>query len=200
MSRSWYAGRARSRRERRLSDALRADGIDVFCPLVRTLTRNGHQVSAPLFPGYVLVRAETEQALIATIDHHADFTGLVRFGDTTPTVPDEVIREWRERADNMGATAGVSPAYRFGDWVEIRVGSTLQLAQVDQECRGGTRLTVLFEFMGRQLSMETPVENVGYVDRIKIEDTTKPRPRRTRGSRRWITGFGPRVGLAGAQV
>jgi transcription antitermination factor NusG len=196
----WYVGRVRSRRERRLADALRTDGVDVFCPLVQTLTRAGRQVLAPLFPGYVLVRTEDERAFGSGPERHADFIGLVRFGGTTPTVPDEVVREWRERADVMGASPTRSPAFHKGDWVEVRVGSTLQLAKVDRETHGRTRLTVLFEFMGRQLTMETPVENVGYVDRIKIQDAASAGPRRTRGSRRWIAGFGPRASLAGART
>lgn len=66
--RRWHVLHTRSRQEKALAEVLAGAGIGHYLPLVRNVRYYGHRrriVEAPLFPGYVFVEGEREEAYFA---------------------------------------------------------------------------------------------------------------------------------------
>jgi transcriptional antiterminator RfaH len=114
-------------------------------------------VTEPLFPGYLFARFDLLRHILQ-VRYAAGVQTIVHFGEQIPIVPDDtmaaLIAEFgREEAREVNA----DPA--AGDTVEIVMGSFAGLtALVTRVIPARQRVAVLLEFLGRQLTVEIPVE------------------------------------------
>lgn len=195
----WYVVRTKPRSEVLAASELDLDGIEVFSPLVKKPHAGAGPGVAPLFPGYMFIRfdAETDgwpSFRFGRFGQHV--LGWVNFRGEVPWLPDEVVAELKQRCDRINQQGGIWRRYRTGERVHVASSSIQSLAQVVEDGKTPqSRVKVLLEFMDRLVPAQVSRENLQ-----PIEDAPAGRvhaPRRTRGSRRWIQGFGPRALAAG---
>lgn len=123
---SWYVIHTHPRQEERVYSNLRAGNEESFLPKLREcrhnhITGKRSYVIKPLFPGYLFVRINIEEAY-----HKLRYTrgvhSLVSFGGSPAPVDDEVISTIKSRIVNerfvlMGEEPATSPEVKIGEAV-----------------------------------------------------------------------------------
>lgn len=153
---AWYCLRSKLKQERIAEQCLaRRAGIEAFAPRIkfRRRTRRGAVwfVEA-LFPGYLFARfCLPNQYRLATST--IGVTGMVRFGDHVPWLPDRIISDLRAVMGEE-AVALVEDHYQAGDTVNIAGGPFMGLTGLVKEyIPPSGRVRILLEFMGRPLEV-----------------------------------------------
>jgi transcriptional antiterminator RfaH len=160
---AWFCLRARPKHEHIAAAHLRdIERIEVFLPRIRfrRATRRGAiWTTEALFPGYLFVRFDWREHL-RRVHYAPGVAGVVHFGRRWPTVPDAVVNDLRLLFG--GEELRVLPAEpEVGERVRISGGVFHGLhAVVTQVMPARSRVMVLLEFLGRQTSVELPVEFV----------------------------------------
>ena len=194
MALRWSPARTRSRAEYTAQAQLESLGIDVFMPCVLTPRARPGRDDAPLFPGYLFVHLDRDEDRTHLLRSLPQYLGLVAFGGTAPPVADDVIDGIAERVDAINSGGGLEVRPAHGDRVVLTVGRTELSAQVvDRDASPRSRIRVLLEFLGRQVPAELSPGSAALMGLRPRERMLASRvPRRTRGRRRWIQGFGDR--------
>lgn len=199
MSAKWYVLNTVPRAEYLAAYELDRDGYEVFLPCVKiTNSRAGH-TDTPIFPGYLFIRRDYETEGWPTFRSAHRVLGWLKFGDEVPWLPDEVVSDLRGRIEAVNEGGGIWHQFQYGDRVEI-VSKTMQtLGEViDTSPSAHGRVKVLIDFMGRQVPAQVPWDLLR-----PLSATVKanpPAPRRTRGNRRWIHGYGSRMSAASIEA
>jgi transcriptional antiterminator RfaH len=138
------------------------DDVEVFLPRIRfrRKTRQGVVwVTEALFPNYVFARFDWKASL-RRVHHAPGVSGVIHFGDRWPTIPDAVVDDLRqifgdEELHVLPSEPGV------GEPVQIVGGVFHGLrAVVTQLLPARNRINVLLEFVGRQTTVELPLNQV----------------------------------------
>ena len=193
MKQQWYALRIWPNSERLAADSLSRDGLNVLLPLVKSPVLGGNFKTVPVFPGYLFIQCDIRSERMDTIRNHPGVLGWVRFGNSVPSVPDKAITDLVDRIERLNAGGGLWARFRVGDRVRIIHGAMDSLGEVLEETNSPHgRVKVLLEFMGSMVSAEGPQHSL---EPLKGRDPEllRRRPRRTRGSGRWINGYGPKA-------
>ena len=192
MGHRWYVVRTRPRSEKLAARELDQDNIEVFSPSVKTRSVGSGTIEGPLFPGYILIRLDPESDGWPSFRFGQHALGLLNFGGELPWLPDEVIAELKQQCDRINQVGGVWTRYQPGDWVRV-VSSTIQgVAQVVNDGKTPqTPVRVLLQLFERLVPVQVHRHELQPLEESPDEKTHGPR--RTRGSGRWIRGFGPRV-------
>jgi len=101
-----------------------------------------------LFPGYMFVAARYLWCLIEQI---TGVRGFVRFGGQIETVPDHIVTDLRDRADQKGILTEDSLPYSDGRWVWVRIAGE-ERPGVFRGYLGAARALVDVTIMGRAVS------------------------------------------------
>ncbi|CAN5167618.1 transcription/translation regulatory transformer protein RfaH [soil metagenome] len=136
--------------------------VDVFCPRIRfqRATRRGKVWFAEaLFPGYVFCRFDLFESL-RHIQATGSVTGLVRFGDYCPVLPDAMIESLR--ADFVEAEpVTVIQTVSVGDEVEVTEGPFQgTVAYVTRLLGAAERVRILVEFLGQDREVEVSLTSL----------------------------------------
>lgn len=160
---AWFCLRARPKHEHIAAGHLRQmKGLEVFLPRIRfrRKTRQGVVwVTEALFPNYLFARFDWQTSL-RRVHHASGVSGVIHFGDRWPTIPDDVVDDLRRifGQDELHILPG-EPA--VGEPVQIAGGVFHGLeAVVTQVLPARQRVTVLLEFLGRQTTVELPLNQV----------------------------------------
>jgi len=115
--------------------------------------RHGPQwTTEALFPSYFF--AKIGPSLLRRVHHAPQVRGIVHFGNSWPTVPDQTIAEL-EKMVGGGEIHVISPDVSAGDAVKIVEGSFHGFeAVVTQVMPARERVAVLLDFLGRQTAVE----------------------------------------------
>lgn len=137
----------------------RLEDVEIFCPRLRRkkCQRNGSAVvvTEALFPGYLFARflfARRHRDV-----HYAHgISYIVRFGLRYPVVDEAWIAELRAQFGDGAAMEVVSPL-EVGAEVRVTRGPFQGLTATITRLRSGTeRVSVLLEFLGRDIEAELP--------------------------------------------
>lgn len=196
MALRWYCLRTKPQAEYIAASGLVLRGFETFFPLIKSpWPRRGH-TDEPLFPGYLFVRYDLDGQGYHCLYSLPGVGGLIRFGDETPSMPEEVIAEVARRVEEINERGGLWRDFRPGEKVYVHFGPQESLAEVVEMRSSRARVLVLLEFLGRQVQAEVPWENVqpvGVPEGLAGKTEVGRPPRRTRGKGRWIKGYGPRA-------
>ena len=197
MALKWYVASTRSRSEYLARDQMEAAGLDVLLPCAWTpKPRPGHD-DAPMFPGYLFVHCDLAERGWSQLRRVPQILGLVGFGGVLASVPDEVIDELVQRIDAVNGRGGLWLRFKPGDRVRVTLGPLESLAQVVEDAKSPAgRVRVLLDFLGGLTEARVPWSHVQPVSNHNNEyggNEHGHSSRRTRGGRRWIRGYGPRV-------
>ena len=160
----WYCFKALPKKEHIAARLLAPlEGIEVFCPRLAYFkkTRRGKvRFVECLFPGYLFVRAD----LSLQYRHIRSIQGIrdvVAFGERVPVIREEFIGELRARIGEENLKQLPDPVIEAGQTVTIAEGPFKDLqAIVAGHLDGRQRVALLLEFLGRQMQVSVPVEDV----------------------------------------
>jgi transcriptional antiterminator RfaH len=154
---AWFCVRTLPKSEHIAAASLRVyEGVEVFCPLLRfrRMTRRGPVwFTEALFPGYIFSRfvpLESQRAVVAA----RGVNGIVRFGQKTPTVPEQTIAELQVHMNGEECKV-IDPELRVGDSITIAAGVFRGLTTVvTQLIPARDRVRVLMELLGQCREVE----------------------------------------------
>lgn len=148
----WFVLHTRSRQEKVLAADLAAMRVGHFLPMmkqIRTYGRRKVTVDMPMFPGYVFLRGDLEQA------YEADRTR--RVANIIP-VSNQWQMDWELRniaeALSREVTLDPYPYLAKGRRVEVRSGPMRGLQGIVEERVRMDRLILQVEMLGRAMSLE----------------------------------------------
>jgi transcriptional antiterminator RfaH len=152
-SRQWYVVTSRPRQEAVACDNLFRQGYRAYLPLLTRRKRirgKWHEVTEPLFPGYLFVALDLTQDDIAPIRSTIGARGLVRFGLEYRPMPSGSVEFLQTREVEQGAS-GPSNSQPFmpGDRVRFNRGPFAGLEAVYQMPRAQDRACLLITLLGR---------------------------------------------------
>lgn len=160
----WYCVRTQPRQERVAAEHLRRlNDVEIFCPRLRLkkCQRDGSAVvvTEALFPGYLFARfAFAWRHRDVRYAHGVSY--IVRFGLRYPAVNDGWIADLREQFGEGPAKEVISPL-TVGAEVRVTQGPFQGLTATITRLRSGTeRVSVLLEFLGRDIEAELPTDFV----------------------------------------
>lgn len=148
----WYVLHARSRQEKALAADLRAMDVPHYLPLVNSVRFYGKRkarVEMPLFPGYLFLLGEVDDA------YRADRTG--RLARVIP-VPDQQGLERELQSLRVvlesGAELDPYPYLQKGVWVELRSGPFRGARGLVEDRLRADRLILQVDVLGQATSLE----------------------------------------------
>lgn len=187
----WFVIRTQPQTESVAARELARDGFEVFAPRVTTERAPGGHGEAPLFPGYLFLRCEPEDAGRFAFRPGHRIAGWVSFSGVVPPVPAEVITKLMQRVERINREGGIWRRYKPGERVNVVAGNVETLAEVVAESKSPEgRVKVLLSFMGRMVEAQVPRHRLSPAQGASAQVVRFPR--RTRGRGRWIRGFEPR--------
>ncbi len=136
--------------------------VEVFCPRIRfqRATRRGKVwFSEALFPGYLFCRFDLFESL-RQIQATGPVSGLVRFGDFSPVLPDELIGSMRaefHEDEPVTIVQTIAP----GDEIEVVEGPFQgTVAYVTRLMTASERVRILVEFLGQEREVEVSLTSL----------------------------------------
>ena len=149
---AWHLLHTRSRQEKALCETLAAKGIAHYLPLANVTRHYGNRrvgVELPLFPGYVFLKGQLEQAYVA--DRTKRVAGIIRVVDQ-----ERVYCELRNLALALSTHAQLDPYpfLRVGVRVEVRCGPLAGLQGIIESKLKRDRLILQVEVLGQATSLE----------------------------------------------
>jgi transcriptional antiterminator RfaH len=158
----WFCVRSQRRNEHIAAANLEKRGIEVINPRIqfrRATTRGPVWVTESMFPTYLFARFNWQQNLEA-VKHTFGVAGVVHFGCFWPVVPDEVVEELRSLVGENGVRV-LEASLRVGENVEVATGAFEGFRGiVTRVMPARDRVAVLLEFLGRQTTVELPMNGV----------------------------------------
>lgn len=160
---SWFCLRSQPKHEHIAAAHLKQmEGVEVFLPRVRfqRATKQGLVwATEALFPNYLFARFDWH-ANLRQVQAARGVSGVVHFRDRWPVIEESVIADLRQ-AFGVEELHTIPSTLRPGDSVEIGEGAMRGLrAVVSRVMPGRERVAVLLEFLGRQTTIEVPVNFV----------------------------------------
>jgi len=159
---TWFVLRTKSRQEKILANELRSRGISNFLPIVSCTKYYGGRkatVELPVFPGYLFLRGDMDQAYDA--DRTRRVAQIIKVSDQ-----DRLDRELRSihMALSGGAPLDPFPYLRAGVSVEVREGPFRGLRGVIEPGGRRDRLILQVEILGRAVSLEIDASLLDVID------------------------------------
>ncbi len=154
---NWYAIYTKPRSEKKVAERLSDSGIEVFCPLIKTLQQwsdRKKKVQLPMFPGYVFVCVTDLERTQVLMDH-----GVLNYvywlGKPAIIRENEIdaIRKITEKGEEVSINCG---EFEIGQLVKIQEGPfkgmSGKVSKLDKK-----KLIVLVEKLGCTVSFKYKV-------------------------------------------
>ena len=159
---AWFCVQTQNKQERAAAGNLgRLNGVEVFHPRFSTRQLVGERVTRvteSLFPNYVFARFAFPGQL-KEVRYTGGVKDVVHFSDRWPTVPDAIVEELQTSLE--GESAKLTEGLLVGEQVVIAVGACLgQTATVHSVMPARGRVQVLFDILGRNVSLELSLDQV----------------------------------------
>ena len=150
--RRWRVVHTKSRQEKALAEVLQARGIEHYLPLVKRVRYYGRRKQAvrlPLFPGYLFIRGDLEDAYLA--DRTDRVVQVIPVADQGHLEAElQAIRFALDR--NGGLEPAPYPA--AGVWVEVTAGPFRGLRGIVDRNAQDDRLVLGVRMLGRAADLE----------------------------------------------
>lgn len=153
----WYVAHTKAGAERLAEGNLERQGFTAYLPRARLRKRGARGVSTvtvPLFPRYIFIQLDLENAPWRAVNSTYGISRLVSFGERPAHIDDAVIDEIRQREHEDGIVPLTDlVSYEPGESVEITHGAFSDRTGIFK-CRSDKeRVVVLLNLLGRDLSV-----------------------------------------------
>ena len=187
MTRKWYVVRTRPRSESAVARQLEREGLETFSPFVMVPHFKNPVAPEPLFPGYLFLRLDLDESGIESIGARSGIIGWVHFGDSIPSVPNDVIFGLKRRDLEINGSGGLWTRFGIGDQVRVIAGRLDCQGVVTRQTRSPQeRVQVLLDFIGGTILAKVPWSSLQLSNPDRKPKDRRKIPRRTRGKGRLI--------------
>jgi len=155
----WYVVRTKPRQEATAETNLRQQGYGCMLPMMRGWRRRKGQrmtVTEPCFPGYVFAELELGNSDLGPIRSSRGVSGLVRFGERIPPLPQGFMAELLRCMDTEGLVEGAARDFQPGEQVSVVDGPLTGYHAVFEAHDGDQRAILLLDMLGRQQRVRIP--------------------------------------------
>ncbi|MBW1712264.1 MAG: UpxY family transcription antiterminator [Deltaproteobacteria bacterium] len=153
---AWYAVYTKSRHEQVAHNQLRAKGLEVFLPTVKTWSRRTDRrlrIELPMFPGYLFVRTTLHPEKHLSVLRTVGVVKLISFkGRPMPVKPEEI--KSLKILIETGVAIHPTENFHLGDWVRIVEGPFKGVVGRLISRRSAQRLVVAVETINRAVYVE----------------------------------------------
>ena len=157
----WYVVHTQPRYEDTAARHLGNQNFGVYCPKYmkrRSHARRVDWVASPLFPRYLFVQMDVEQAQWRAIHSTVGVSYLVCQGDAPVAIPDNLVAEIREREDESGrVVVGKLVSFKNGDQVRLLSGPMADQVGLFDCASDEERVFILLDLLGRQVRVRMPI-------------------------------------------
>lgn len=153
----WYLLHCKGRQEARAKQHIENQGYTTCCPMVsleKRIRGKRQVVSEPLFPNYLFIEIDEDNANFNAIRSTRGVNNFVRFGGVPSKVPEGVVQHFLALEEAQNSDTPVETLFKAGAAVEITEGPFAGLAAVYQLNKGEERCLVLLDMMGKQQQLE----------------------------------------------
>ena len=169
----WFVLRTKARQEKILARDLMARSMGVFLPLVKTVKHySGRRacVELPLFPGYVFLRGDNDEAYAA--DRTRRIAQIIRVHDQGRM--DQELQSLY-LALSQEATLDPYPYLKKGIWAEVRSGPFQGIrGMIEDRCRMDF-IVLQIEMLGRAVSLQIEASLLDVIDDYR--EQARPQPK-----------------------
>ena len=155
----WYVIRTKPRQEAIAETNLRQQGYGCMLPMMRGYRRrNGQRVTItePCFRGYLFTELELGSTDLAPIRSSRGVSGLVRFGERLPPLPQGFMAELQRRMNDDGLVEGATRDFQPGEQVNVISGPLTGYRAVFEAHDGEQRAVLLLDMLGREQRVRVP--------------------------------------------
>jgi transcriptional antiterminator RfaH len=153
----WYVVQTRANSELKASMNLRRQGFGVYLPRYLKSTRHARRarmVAAPLFPRYLFVEIDVTTQRWRAIQSTIGVSHFVMQGDAPASVGGDIITGLQSSEDKAGyIPMQPKPLFNLGDQVRVLSGPFASSIGVYDGMADGERVAVLFDLLGRKVSV-----------------------------------------------
>ncbi len=160
----WYVAHTKAGAERLAESNLIRQGFTTYLPRARLRKRSARgasMVTVPLFPRYIFIQLDLENAPWRAVNSTFGVSRLVSFGERPAHLDPAVIDEirGRERDDGIVPISDIVP-FKQGERVEITHGAFSDRTGIFQ-CRSDKeRVVVMLNLLGRDISVSVEQDAV----------------------------------------
>ena len=148
---NWYLLQTKARQEFIAEENLARQEYRVYLPIIkqaRKIRSKWQEITEPFFPGYLFIHLDMEAQNTSTIRSTRGVLKLVKFGEETPQVPDDLVEGLRTRLLES-AEEKVSLPFSKGEKVLITDGCFSGLQAIFQCETGRERVVLLLDLLGK---------------------------------------------------
>lgn len=160
----WYVAFTKPGGERLAETNLLRQGFEAYLPRVAKRRKNARVptgVTIPLFPRYIFVRLDLENAPWRAVNSTFGISHLVSFGEKPAAISDDVIAEVRSRETEDGLVSlAMSQTFEPGEVVSIMEGAFEDRTGIFQCRTDKERVLVMLNLLGRELTVSVDSEAV----------------------------------------
>ncbi|MDN3652641.1 transcription/translation regulatory transformer protein RfaH [Thalassotalea ponticola] len=159
---AWYVLTSKPREEQRAHDNLVSQGLEVFLPKVATVKKKKgiKAVSLdPLFPNYLFIRLNPEQANFNAVRSTRGVGSFVKFGLQHAVISNDIINalQHHQVSNNEPKTLEQLLNLQVGDKVQINQGPFAGLEAIYKAKDGLERSILMVKMLGKE--NDVPVDN-----------------------------------------
>jgi transcription antitermination factor NusG len=158
LGKAWYIWHTRPRAEKAVHERLLKKGIEVYLPLQKELRQWSDRkkwVEMPLFPGYIFTCIDV--AGFGNVQFTEGILSHVRFESGPAILRQEQIQEIKRTLSGNRIIEIADNFFAKGEEVHIVAGPLRGLKGEVVEYRGGKRLAVRLDQLGKALLVELPL-------------------------------------------
>lgn len=158
----WYVVQTKPRAELKALLNLRQQEFQVFCPCFIKTVRHARKVSkvrTPLFPNYMFLAMDVEQAPWRKINSTYGVTHILMQNERPQPVPKGVVEAIRSQLDIRGKMDWQN-AFCIGQDVRIDTGAFANFIGRLEQLDAHGRVRVLLDLMGRKVGVSLHVSEI----------------------------------------
>ncbi|MEO3431182.1 transcriptional activator RfaH [Pelagibius sp. CAU 1746] len=159
----WYVAHTHAHAEERARLNLERQGFRTYLPRYRRERRHARRrdvVRAPLFPGYIFVQIDLEDAPWRSINGTFGVNHLICYGEKPAAVPDGVVEEIAARENAEGLIELQPKGFRKGEALRIVSGALADCLGFFEKMADRERVVLLLELLGRKVRVEAPLRAI----------------------------------------
>lgn len=159
---AWYVVNSQPRRETLAVFHLANQGFEPYLPRYLRSRRHARRletVRAPLFPGYLFVRLNSDSMRWRAIRSTIGVRDLVCHGDEPAPVPRGIVEDIQARENDSGVVV-MAPKFRRGETVTVCHGALLDQIGIFESADDDERVVILLRLLGRDVRVKLPAAAV----------------------------------------